>query len=98
MASENKKAESLCKNMSGLCGASCAFLSLEPDIKLSCVGEDWLCSRYCGCDYCNTLHYGFSAGEDTAYYCDLVGFREVPEFLGQEIKIQEREEEELEEL
>lgn len=31
MASENKKAESLCKNMSGLCGASCAFLSLEPD-------------------------------------------------------------------
>lgn len=38
------------------------------------------------------------AGEDTAYYCDLVGFREVPEFLGQEIKIQEREEEELEEL
>lgn len=67
MASENKKAESLCKNMSGLCGASCAFLSLEPDIKLSCVGEDWLCSRYCGCDYCNTLHYGCSAGEDTAY-------------------------------
>lgn len=60
MASENKKAESLCKNMSGLCGASCAFLSLEPDIKLSCVGEDWLCSRYCGCDYCNTLHYGCS--------------------------------------
>lgn len=38
MVSENKKAESLCKNMSGLCGASCAFLSLEPDIKLSCVG------------------------------------------------------------
>ncbi len=38
------------------------------------------------------------AREDTAYYCDLVGFREVPEFLGQEIKIQEREEEELEEL
>ena len=60
MASENKKAESLCKNMSGLCGASCAFLLLEPDIKLSCVGEDWLCSRYCGCDYCNTLHYGCS--------------------------------------
>ena len=35
------------------------------------------------------------AGEDTAYYCDLVGFREVPEFLGQEIKMQVRQEEEL---
>lgn len=32
-------------------------------------------------------------GEDTAYYCDMVGFREVPEFLGREVEPPEQEEE-----
>lgn len=32
-------------------------------------------------------------GEDTAYYCDMVGFREVPEFLEGEVDRPEQEEE-----
>lgn len=32
-------------------------------------------------------------GIDTAYYCDMVGFREVPEFLGREVEPLEQEEE-----
>jgi len=33
------------------------------------------------------------AGEDSAYYCDMIGFREVPEFFGPEVDSPEQEEE-----
>ena len=55
-----KNAEKLCAHIQGLCGASCALLTLEPELTVTCTDEHWLCRQYGGCDYCNTLYYGCS--------------------------------------
>jgi two-component system response regulator YesN len=53
-------AEKYCRHLGNLCGASCVFFTLRPEPRISCSGEDWLCSCYHACDFLNTLHYGCS--------------------------------------